>query len=267
MHKQFLYLFVTLVGLILVNESSHAQRPFRFDFSTNSPPGVVGRSRLLKGDIQPGYMQSVRLYTTKGGLIAAAQGGAFSAPNYGELLVGLRIGQIYRFELSDVPNLPNVRVYPTVEVIDRLYPPHGRENEFPIPIELTRSEIAMAHAGKLVTRVIYVENPDDAIPLAQPKDGTQPYFETAPGEDPLLAADAVGRPVAILRIGGRVPANDGSDAGFYFGSPPLQEFSAVGQAAAVSRAIRRTTRNPLMIRAAHINSNRNPTAIRQGSSR
>jgi hypothetical protein len=48
---------------------------------------------------------------------------------------------------------------------------------------------------------------------------TQPWFDVGGGRDPLAVADGLGRPVAILRMGGRVP-DQGNDPGFFFGSPP-----------------------------------------------
>jgi hypothetical protein len=58
-----------------------------------------------------------------------------------------------------------------------------------------------------VTRVIYIEDPQQALPIAQRADGEQPWIEAPPGEDPLVTADIRGRAVAILRIGGRVPSS------------------------------------------------------------
>ena len=57
-----------------------------------------------------------------------------------------------------------------------------------------------------MTRVIYVEDPQQALPVARKANDEQPWIEAPPGEDPLVAADRLGRPVAILRIGGRVPS-------------------------------------------------------------
>ena len=45
-----------------------------------------------------------------------------------------------------------------------------------------------------------------------------PGLNVGPGRDPLVAADELGRPVAIVRMGGRVP-DQGADPNFYFGSP------------------------------------------------
>ena len=56
-----------------------------------------------------------------------------------------------------------------------------------------------------VTRVIYVENPNEALPVNDKPGDEQQWVEAPHGADPLAVADEMGRPVAILRIGGRVP--------------------------------------------------------------
>ena len=105
-------------------------------------------------------------------------------------------------------------------MIDRLYPPVGQEFRFPIPIELAQDELEMALDGKFVTRVIYLEEPKAALPVAQKPDD-QSVFEVSEGDNPLEVADTLGRPVAILRLGGRVPGIEGPDDAFMYGSPPL----------------------------------------------
>ena len=47
----------------------------------------------------------------------------------------------------------------------------------------------------------------------------------APGRDPLAVADELGRPVAILRLGARLPDYpQGPDAQFLFGCQPLERY-------------------------------------------
>jgi hypothetical protein len=135
------------------------------------------------------------------------------------LLVGLQIGPVYRFSVGDIPNHPEVELFPTIELIDRLYPPAGLALRYPIPVELTQDELELAADGAFVTRVIYVEDPHQALPVAQHRDSDQRWVEAPPGEDPLVTADRFGRAVAILRLGGRVPSNAGSDAGAACGPP------------------------------------------------
>ena len=152
--------------------------------------------------------------------------GSFAEPRPGDSLVGLAIGPVYRFKVTDIPNNPGQEIFPTVEVIDRLYPPPQLALRYPIPIELTQDELEMALEGMLVTRVLYVEDPHQALPVTQDTDEEQPWFEVGHGDDPLVAADELGRPVAILRIGGRVPGASGPTAAFAYGSPPLIEYDA-----------------------------------------
>jgi hypothetical protein len=112
-----------------------------------------------------------------------------------------------------------VEVFPTIELIDRLYPPAGQECRFPIPIDITEDDLKLAASGKFVTRVIYVEDPQKAYPAAENLQ-TQAWFEASSGEDPLAVADGMGRPVAILRLGARQPIQGHeSDPAFFFGSP------------------------------------------------
>jgi hypothetical protein len=130
----------------------------------------------------------------------------------------MQIGAVYRLRVTEFGSEPGQAVYPTVEVIDRLYPPAGLALRYPIPVELTAEELELAARGNFVTRVIYLEDPNQALPTTQ-KDGEQAWAEAPQGADPLVVADELGRPVAILRIGGRVPS--GSDAGFGSSAPPL----------------------------------------------
>ncbi len=109
-----------------------------------------------------------------------------------------------------------MEVFPTIEIIDRTYAPEDQQVRFAIPAEITVQDIEPALRGKFVTRVIYLEDPRRALPMRN--NNGQPWFDVGPGRDPLVAADELGRPVAIVRMGGRVP-DQGADPNFYFGSP------------------------------------------------
>ena len=115
-------------------------------------------------------------------------------------------------------------VYPTIELINRLYPPVGEELRFPVPIELTQEDLELALAGKFITRIIYLEDPRAAY--ARQEDPNFQYTVPAgPKDDPLVMADRLGRPMAILRIGGRVPVDvENPDPDFLYHSPALLRF-------------------------------------------
>ena len=196
---------------------------FHYQHRADMPPGAIGRLQLERGGPLHGYYQPVEIVAPAGVRVAPAEQGRFDEPVPTPINVGLLIGQVYRFKVSRIPLHEGLEVYPTVELIDRLYPPPGQKTRFPIPIELTREELVMALSGKLVTRVIYLEDPATALPIRQ-TEGRQPYYEVPSGQDPLEAADRRGRPMAILRLGSRVPGRSGPDIAFLFGSPPLARY-------------------------------------------
>jgi hypothetical protein len=188
------------------------------------PPGAIGSQRLGRGGPLSGYFQPVALHGPKGAVVAWPAGCQFGPDQSMPVTLGMRIAPVYRLRVSNIPNHPGAEVFPTVEVIDRLYPPEGQALRFPIPVVLTQEELEMALDGSYVTRVIYLEDPDQALPHAQ-VDGQQNYFEVVAGDDPLASADRLGRPVAILRIGGRMPGPEGPDMQFLAGSPPVMAYA------------------------------------------
>lgn len=217
-----------VLSLLLVFPSAvpavGAEPKAHFTHQGAMPPGAIGRHRLARGGPVPGYFQPVEIQAPQGVSISLAEGGAFAESVQAPLHAGMLIGAVYRLRLTDLPNDPGTELFPTVEVIDRLYPPAGAECRFPIVVEITRDDIQLARDGKLVTRVIYLEDPNTALPADNPGEGGH-WFDVGPGDDPLVAADTFGRPVAILRLGGRVPrANAGADPRFFFGSPPVVRF-------------------------------------------
>lgn len=184
------------------------------------PPGAIGSLQLARGGPLPGYFQPVQIKAPPGVVIAMAEGGTFAEAEMAPVRVGLLIGQVYRFRVMNIPLNPGAEVFPTIEVVDRIYPPPGLENRFPIVVELSHDDIMTALSGKFLTKVIYLEDPEMALPHSHPS-GEQPSFDVAPGHNPLEVADGVGRPVAILRMGAIVPMDPAQpDTQFLYGCPP-----------------------------------------------
>jgi hypothetical protein len=144
----------------------------------------------------------------------------FSTPREKSLLVGMQIGPVYQFKVTNIPFAEGAEVFPTIEVVNRLYPPPALRQRFPVPVQLTAEEIRFALEGRYVTRVIYLEDPSTALPR-QETPGFQRYFEIPSGQDPLRLADQLGRPMAILRMGSRVPETDDPGASTAYGHAPL----------------------------------------------
>jgi hypothetical protein len=132
---------------------------------------------------------------------------------------GMAVGQIYRMRITGLEQFPGVELYPTVEVLDRTHPPVGREAEFAVPVRLTDEEIEQALSGRLVTKVVYVEQPQLASP-APTADGV--VVETlSPDRNLLKAADLRGRPILIVRLGARTPDPLEQDLSFYGPGGPI----------------------------------------------
>lgn len=190
------------------------------------PPGAIGSPQLQRGGPLHGHtFQPVEIRAPRGVSVSMAVEGAFEQPRPTPVCVGMVVGPVYRFRVTNIPLAPGIEVFPTVEIVDRLYPPPGQELRFPIPVELTAEELLMAAGGKFVTRVIYVENPHSAVPMAD-DEKHQSWFDVGPGKSPLKVARNLGRPVAVLRLGGRLPdPGVGVDIGFLCGCPPLVHFN------------------------------------------
>ncbi len=208
----------------------HAQQPdVHYWHQGVLPPGAIGSRQLQRGGPLPGFFQPVEIQVPPGAEISLAVAGRFDQPRPGSRKVGMLIGAVYRMRVTGIRLAEGAEVFPTIEIIDRLYAPLGQELRFPIPIDVTEADLKLALAGKFVTRVIYLEDPRHALPVRQ-VDKSQNWFDAAPGQDPLAVADGLGRPVAILRLGARLP-DLGPDPFFFFGSPPFMT-SPVQQAAA-----------------------------------
>lgn len=144
----------------------------------------------------------------------------------------LMVGPVYRLKISNLKDLPGVELYPSVELIDRLHPPPGRSAAYPVPIGFTEQELQFAMDGRLVTKVVYLEQPNRAY-SASTAEATTPRLAMR-GENALQLADERGRPMAIVRLGGRLPDIHDREADFFGMGAPVR--------AAVSRAAREVSR-------------------------
>lgn len=214
---------VVVAGFVVTAVSGplSAQSPnVHYRYQGNEPPGAIGTMQLQRGGPLAGYFQPVEIKAPQGALISLAVDGTFDTPRAAPR-VGMLIGQVYRLRVTNIDLQPGKEVFPTIEVIDRLYPPAGQAARFPIQIELPQEDLELALEGHYITRVIYLEDPDRAMPVAS-AGKEQNWFDTGPGTNPLFMADRLGRPMAIVRLGGRLPEfRNGPDDAFMMGCPPF----------------------------------------------
>lgn len=202
-----------------------AQQPrMHYRHSGQVPPGAIGSAQLQRGGPLPGYFQPVEIRAPEGAKVSIASQGQFGVPRNTPLEIGLLIAPVYRLKVSNIAGHEGQEVFPTIEVIDRVYPPRGQERRFPVPIELNADDIELALDGKFVTRVVYLEDPRMALPVAEGWQD-QHWFDAGPGVNAVEEADRWGRPLAIVRMGGRVPDEErGPDMHFVGGGAPFTIF-------------------------------------------
>lgn len=187
-------------------------------FSADSPPGMIGYGRTLGRSPVSGYFQPVAFNGPDGVKFSLGQANSFGVSESG-LMAGLLIGPVYRFQITNIPLVEGAELYPSIELIDRTYPPPGLATLYPIQISIDEDDLALALNGQMVTKVIYLEDPQTAFPVAE-KPTTGRTVDIGEKQDPLATADQFGRPVAIIRIGSLAPPTTSVlMPQFFFGSP------------------------------------------------
>jgi len=157
----------------------------------------------------PPHIQVVQLRAPRGATIEVVEPAVEPLPTSSAedgLLVGLPIGVPYRLRIRNLPTHPESELFPVVELIGHLHRPDDIDpTRFPIRIQFEQEDVdnVLDH-GQLVTHVVYLEDPDLALPLHLP-DGKIPVATLEPTEEPFRVADALGRVMAVVRLGGRVP--------------------------------------------------------------
>ncbi len=211
------------LGLCLVASHIAAQSTAHRLFSAHLPLGEIGRVARAQGRIEPGPNQMIRIVAPEGVIVTPWDGQEDAVGQAVPRTVGLQVGYAYRFELRQIPLLLEQYLYPTIELIDRTHPPAGLEERHAITVEFTLEDLQLAAAGNLITKVVYVEPPQDAIAGSAFARSSQPYFDVAQGDDPLAVADLLGRPLAIVRIGSRDLSPGEHDPGLIPAAPPVEQ--------------------------------------------
>ena len=210
----------SLAILLQLTASTYGQRPYERHslIRGDMPPGVAADLYRLSNPELNYYTQPVRIVVPDEARVEVGDNGSFTETFSSRVTVGMSVGPVYRLKVTNIPRNPGQELYPSIEVLGKLNPPAGLENEFPIQVNISLDDLEQAIEGRMVTKVIYLENPETALAQRHVEDH-QPYFDVRGNEDPLRAAERLGRPMAIMRIGSRIPTNTQEDAGFGFHSP------------------------------------------------
>jgi uncharacterized repeat protein (TIGR01451 family) len=153
----------------------------------------------------PAPLLAARVIAPEGVRVTFYPGTPLARMAPGGALFGLRPGYRYRLELSNLPYHPGRVLYPQVEVRGVLVPRPGMKYmDWPAPLVFSPADIERALGGAVVTKVVYLEDPEKAIPS---EFGLSAPIEVPAGteDEAIRQALANGRLVAIVRLGNKVP--------------------------------------------------------------
>ncbi len=141
---------------------------------------------------------------------------------------GFRPGYVYRLKFVNPAN-PAESVGGTLEVRGSIVPRPGMKYmEYPAVVGVNKSDVKVALGGGIISKVIYLENPEKALPLEQK--ANDPLEISADNErEALDLAREGGRVVAVLRVGGRVPTKQELGEAYLDGTTLLPGETALGR--------------------------------------
>lgn len=229
--KTTAFLWLTATGLMLVEEPLLAQiGDLHHPLHHRLPQGQAAAWMNTVRGYDPTWLQPIRVELPTEGTVSvysASPQPALSVSTPAQFSVNP--GHWYRLRIADMPEFPGLEVYPSVEILDHLHPPVGREQDYPIPVVLTADDIRQALQGQMVTRVIYLEQPQLAAGF-DPLRREVPH-SVANRDNALEEADRLGRPMLIIRVGGRIPSGPDMHPAFFgsggFVDAPAHAGSAV----------------------------------------
>jgi uncharacterized repeat protein (TIGR01451 family) len=130
---------------------------------------------------------------------AAAQGQSFLAP----CTIGVRPGYCVHIAISGLPDYPNTAFFATLEARGSLFLGNNPRNaDYPAALVFRSEDFARAKADANLKKIIVLERPDSAIPVATSPD--EPFeILLPPSRDLLWAAAERGQPLLVMHMGGR----------------------------------------------------------------
>src|SRR5262249_38773729 len=156
------------------------------------PPAIAPNVQVVRFQGPPGLGVEVLAPTPLP--VSIGDGGGIAT-------VGLERGVGYRLHLWNINQRPGAELFPVIEVVGHLHRPREIDpGKYPIRVVFTDEDLwDVVDRGRLVTKVIYLEEPEQAIPIKLKKDQI-PVVTINPTENPLKVAQALGRVIPILPI-------------------------------------------------------------------
>ena len=156
----------------------------------------------------PAPVLPAKVIAPKGVRVTAYPGSPLARMYDTPAVLSFRPGYVYRVELSNLPLLPGRVLYPEIEVRGTIVPRPGMKyTDYPAAIPFSQADIEKAVGGAVVTKVVYLEDPDKAIPADVSPDAPV-EFPNATEAAAIKSALESGRLIAIVRLGDRPPPAD-----------------------------------------------------------
>jgi fimbrial isopeptide formation D2 family protein len=122
--------------------------------------------------------------------------------------VGLRPGYPYRLQVSGLGSKKDLTVFPKIEVYGSLVPRAGMDvAKHPVPIHITERDVESLLEGKMITKIYYLEDPEQALNLSlKPEEPIE--FTSMTVEEAVKQSRLRGRPMVIMTVGNKPLDNE-----------------------------------------------------------
>jgi uncharacterized repeat protein (TIGR01451 family) len=151
----------------------------------------------------PGPLMYIKFTGPKGTKLTVYRGGDDNKTLELPCTLGFRPGYAYRLAISDVPGLRGQVFSPSLEVRGSLaLQSKARNADFPAHLHFHEDDFGKAIGGALIKKVITLERPDLALPIASKPD--LPIEISVPASrNPYVEAAERGQPLIVLQMGQR----------------------------------------------------------------
>ena len=212
----------------------------QYPLNQMTPPGTAAQWAVNAGRVAPNSFQPVRVALPSPGKVTFYETWDRPVELEAPAQAGLLVGRMYRLKITGLEDFEGVEFFPSIELIDRLHPPAGREEDFPVDFEFTTEEFEWAAKGRLITKVVYLEQPERVPTLLLEQ--TPRITTIEPSRNALAEADALGRPMAIVRLGGRTPDPHRPDPTFFGSGGPVRVAAKMTQTGVKQTAYQKGSR-------------------------
>ncbi|MBO7679043.1 MAG: hypothetical protein J6S75_05170 [Thermoguttaceae bacterium] len=208
-------------ALVLFAGTALAQPPERRYLGEGEAAAAPAAGSRM-GQKDDGYLQPMKFILPQGTIAAIASENGFVENRAMPDLFALRPGEVYRFKIYNIPFHEGAELFPSVEVLNRTFPPEGKALDFPVQLLLTQEDLEFALDGQFVTRVVFLERVKDALPADSSFSDEGLSIDVPTGLSPVSVAETRGTVMAIIRVGSRLPEEEpNAQSPFYFGLPSL----------------------------------------------